>query len=128
MHPNKLVWVNRNDTPWITSDIKCMIRKYKHAFHKVKCKNTPTLWAKFHKLRNETITMIRRNKEIHINKLSENLIPANHSSRNWWSTIKYFMSCNCKESVPSLYDNDTLFKTTLTKPTFLITFFAIRQC
>ena len=69
--------------------------------------------------------MIRRNKEFHLRKQSENLITANRSSRNWWSTIKFVMSSNCnhKESVPSLYDNDTLYTDNFDKANLLYNFF-----
>ncbi|MES9994044.1 MAG: reverse transcriptase family protein [Candidatus Thiodiazotropha sp.] len=100
--PNKHIRIKPLEPPWLTSSIKRHIRKRKRAFKKVKRTNLDEHWTKFRTLRNEVISMIRDSKnsfnEKLVNKLKSNTLTA----KDWWSTLKTFISPDIKSAIPPL--------------------------
>ena len=90
--PNKIVRVKPSNLPWLTANIKKLIRKRKRLFRKARPTNDPLLWQRFRRLRNKITSMIRLSKQNHIDKLAEKLKSENLSSGEWWPTLKHFIS------------------------------------
>ncbi|MCU7958379.1 MAG: reverse transcriptase family protein, partial [gamma proteobacterium symbiont of Bathyaustriella thionipta] len=121
--PNRMIKVNPSDLPWITTNIKKSIRKRKRLFRKAKRSNDPVIWQKFKRFRNKTTSMVRLSKQSHIDKLSERLKSDSPSSRNWWSTLKYFISSGQKSNIPPLQSNGELVVDDTEKANLLNDFF-----
>ena len=106
--PNKIVRVKPSNLPWLTANIKKLIRKRKRLFRKARPTNDPILWQRFRRLRNKITSMIRLSKQNHIDKLAEKLKSENLSSSDWWPTLKHFISPGQKSTLPPLQSNDEL--------------------
>ena len=106
--PNKIIKVKPSNLPWITTNIKKLIRKRKSLFRKARQSNDLLIWQKFRRLRNKTTSMIRLSKQNHIDTLADKLKSENLSSRDWWPTLKYFISSGQKSTIPPLQSNDDL--------------------
>ena len=103
--PNKIIKVKLSNLPWITTNIKKLIRKRKRLFRKARQSNDLLIWQKFQRLRNKTTSMIRLSKQNHIEALADKLKSEKLSSRDWWPTLKYFISSGQKSTVPPLQSN-----------------------
>ena len=100
--PNKTVRIRPSDPPWITTAVRKLIRKRKRAYKRAKQLNTMILWNKFRKIRNKVIESIRQSKQHHLDQLSNKLKSESLSAKDWWSTLKAFISPTEKSSVPTL--------------------------
>ncbi len=68
---NKKVTIRPQEPPWLTKEVKTKIRNRKRAYHKAKRTQLIRHWDKFKRIRNETITLIRKSKQQHKDILSE---------------------------------------------------------
>ena len=106
--PNKNVKIKPSNLPWLTTTIKRLIRKRKRLFRKAKQTSNPASWQKFRRLRNKITSMIRLSKQNHINTLADKLKSETLSSRDWWPTLKHFISTSQTSTLPPLQCNDEL--------------------
>jgi len=67
--PNKVITIRPDDVPWMTQDVRLLIRKRNRFHQKAKRLNTHAAWAQFRKSRNETTKVIRDTKKAHHEKL-----------------------------------------------------------
>ena len=100
--PNKSIRVRTSDPPWITTLLKKQIRKRKRLYRKAKQTNLARHWIKFRQLRNETNTMIRNSKQQFYDNIAEKLKSKSLSSKDWWSTLKTFISPNLNSAIPPI--------------------------
>ncbi len=70
---NKKVTIRPQEPPWLTKEVKTKIRNRKRAYHKAKRTQLIRHWDKFKRIRNETITLIRKSKQQHKDNLSEKI-------------------------------------------------------
>ena len=82
--------------------IKRHIRIRKRANRKAKHTNIPANWERFRHLRNKVIEMIRKSKKLYTDNLSNKLKACTLTSKDWWSTIKYFISPLSNSHIPTL--------------------------
>lgn len=121
--PNKQIRVKRSDPPWLTTLLKRHIRKRKRAFRKAKRSNFDHDWKKFRKIRNAVIKLIRESKQSFYDKLKDKLASDKLSAKDWWATLKFFISPNSKSTVPSLEYNDEIYTDELDKANLLNGYF-----
>ena len=121
--PNKTVRIRPSDPPWITTAIRKLIRKRKRAYHKAKQIDTPRLWNKFKKLRNKVIESIRLSKQQYLDQLSSKLKSNTLSSKDWWSTLKSFITPKTKSSIPTLEKDGHIYSDDTDKANLLNNFF-----
>ena len=106
--PNKVIKLRPSEPPWLNAEIKRSIRKRKRAYRKAKIKNTAYLWEKFRKLRNDTTSLIRQCKKSHNENLALKLKTTELLSKDWWKTMKSFITHNVQSQIPALnYENRT---------------------
>ena len=117
--PNKSITVIPSDPPWITSGLKRQIRKRRRAYRKAKATNQSHHWAKFKRLRNEVTTLIRNCKQQHTNKITQKLKSENLSSKDWWSTLKAFISPHTHSDIPPLESNGNVYTNEIDKANLL---------
>ena len=122
--PNKIVRIKPSDQPWINSSIKRKIRARKRAYKKAKATNAAYHWQKFRTIRNETITCIRKSKKSFYDNLSNKLLKNDLSPRDWWKTLKSFISKQNNTSLPTLENNGVLAFESIEKANLLNDYFA----
>ena len=86
------------------------------------------IWAerdfcKFLKLRNKVTNLIRESKSSFHYSISDKLKSGSLSSRDWWNTLKYFISPKSASSIPPLVNNGTIHSKDYEKTQLLNTFF-----
>ena len=85
--PRKTVKIRSQDPPWMTSNIKKLIRRRKRFHKKAKIKDTTESWERFRKARNECVNTIKLAKATLLKKQTENLEKPDISVRNWWKIL-----------------------------------------
>lgn len=123
---NRNINIKPNEPKWLTSNIKCQIRKRKRAYRKAKRTNSPIHWEKFRQLRNNTINLIRIAKSNHTKQLAQQLGSGNLKPSNWWKTIKDFISPQTQTTIPSLQSDNGLVDEEVDKANLLNNFFCIQ--
>ena len=73
--------------------------------------------------KNKTISLIRLSKQNHIDKLREKLKSDNLTSKDWWSTLKYFISPERKSTIPPLNSNNNVITDATEKANLFNDFF-----
>ena len=121
--PNKTIRIRPSDPPWITTTIRKLIRKRKRAYQKAKQAGTQRLWNNFKKLRNKVIASIRLSKQQYYDNLSNKLKSKPLTSKDWWSTLKSFISPLSKSSVPTLEKDGLVYSDDTDKANLLNDFF-----
>jgi hypothetical protein len=86
----------------MNTSVRKAIRKRKCAYRKAKRTNSESSWAKFRRLRNDTVTLIRRSKLDYNEQMANKLKSEPLSPKSWWSTLKYFISPNTDKTIPPL--------------------------
>ena len=107
--PNKSIRVRTSDPPWITTLLKRQIRKRKRLYRKAKQTNLERHWIKFRQLRNETNTMICNSKQQFYDNIAEKLKTKSLSSKDWWSTLKTFISPNLNSAIPPIESEGIIY-------------------
>ena len=88
--PKINILVRPRNKPWITTNIKTNIRKRNRAYKKAKTRNLESDWAKYRKLRNDVIDMIREVKRQYLIKLHNSLVDKSIPPGKWWRIAKNF--------------------------------------
>ena len=127
--PHKLVTIKLHEPAWINNFRKCKIRQRKRLYKKGKNSNSPNHWSNFKRARNEVIDLIRKSKQKYIDSLSDKLRSGSFSSRDWWKTLKGFISPSSSSSISPLYDtiNDTIVLDEIEKANLLNSFFVLQS-
>ena len=112
--PNKTIRVRLSDPPWISSTLKKHIRIRKRLYRKAKQTNDPDLWNKFRRYRNKTLSLIRKSKQSHTDKLKEKLHSDQLSSKDWWA-FEYVNGFIEKQNKPTILICGISFVVTVTK-------------
>ncbi|MCG7868140.1 MAG: endonuclease/exonuclease/phosphatase family protein [Candidatus Thiodiazotropha taylori] len=84
--PNNVVIIKQSDHPWVTCQIKQLIRKRKR-YHK-KFKNTSNLqyWAIYKKFRNKVVDELRKSKRNYFDKIESLMMEENINNKQFWKT------------------------------------------
>ena len=121
--PNRVVTIRPSDPPWITTTIKRYIRKRKRIFRKAKQTDSPHFWSKFRKIRNKVTSLIRDSKLSFHKSIADKLKSGSISSRDWWPTLKSFISPKSSSTIPPLEKNGTVYVEEFEKAQLLNDFF-----
>ena len=80
-------------------------------------------WLKFKRIRNEVNTMIHDSKQNMYTKISEKLKSDSISSKDWWKTLKTFISPLTRSELPPLELNGTIYTDDTDKANILNNYF-----
>ncbi|MCG8049353.1 MAG: reverse transcriptase domain-containing protein [Candidatus Thiodiazotropha endolucinida] len=125
--PTKKVRIKPTEPPWINCNIKRHIRKRKRAYKKAKRTNLMTDWKTFKTLRNNVVGIIRDSKKEFYDKIASKLLSASLNSKDWWKTLKSFISPSFRTAIPPLEFNNKIYSEELDKANILNNFFQ-SQC
>ena len=109
--------------PWITTAIRKLIRKRKRAYKKATQQNNLRLWSKFKKIWNKVVDSIRQSKQQYVDHLLNKLKSESLSSKDWWSTLKVFITTSQNSSVPTLEKHGNIYSDETDKANALNYFF-----
>ena len=121
--PNKHVRIKPLDPPWLTATIKCNIRKRKRAYKKARHTNLDAHWATFKNIRNDTTTLIRSSKQQFYDKLAAKLKSENLSPKDWWATLKSFITTDSNSDIPPIEINGQTYTDDYEKANILNDYF-----
>ena len=71
--PNRIIAIRNNDLPWITSDIKKLMRKRNRLRRKAKKLNSVYYYDRFKAIRNSVVGLLRKAKSKYHDKLCESI-------------------------------------------------------
>ncbi|MCG8096969.1 MAG: hypothetical protein JAZ17_25655, partial [Candidatus Thiodiazotropha endolucinida] len=86
--PNKIIKIRQSDPPWLSNDIKKLIRKKKRFYDKYKRTNNMHDFENYKHIRNKLTNEIRKSKTDDIRKLAKKLENTNLSPKDWWKTLQ----------------------------------------
>ncbi|MCG8096458.1 MAG: endonuclease/exonuclease/phosphatase family protein, partial [Candidatus Thiodiazotropha endolucinida] len=121
--PNRTIKVRPSDPPWLTSFLKRHIRKRKRAYRKALHSNLERHWTKFRTLRNQVTSIIRDSKQNYFDRIADKLKSDSLTSKDWWATLKTFITPNFKSVIPPLESEGQIFTDEVDKATILNIFF-----
>ena len=107
--PNKMITVRKTDPPWLTNNIKKLLRKKKRLYDKYKKSNNPSHWDIYKRFRNHVTSELRKSKQNQIDKLSERLVNSETGQKDWWKTLKGFIKPDLTNSIPPLSKDDKIY-------------------
>jgi hypothetical protein len=86
--PNKLVTIRKQDSAWLTNEIRKLIRKKNRIHNKAKRLNKPADWNKFRKIRNDVTSLVRKARDVYQDKPVSRLSDDHPSTCNQISGLK----------------------------------------
>ncbi len=86
----KLLQFDQKEPPWLTKEIIKKINERKRAYHKEKRTQLDRHWNKFKRIRNDTVTLIRKSKETHYTTVSDKLNNNETTSKKLVEYLKSF--------------------------------------
>ena len=98
--PNKYIKIRPFEPPWLTALLKLKIRQRKRAYKKAKRTNLENHWSAFKILRNEATALIRSSKNQYFDGLAEKLKSKSLSPKDWWATLKSFITPTFSSNLP----------------------------
>ena len=123
--PNKMITVRKTDPPWLTNNIKRLLRKKKGCTTNIK--NPTTLigifinaleimslvnnpnWDIYRRFRNHVTSELRKSKQNQIDKQSDKLVNSETGQKDWWKTLKGFIKLDLTNSIPPLSKDDKIY-------------------
>lgn len=121
--PHKTITVRQSQPPWFHNDLRKIIRRRKRAYDRAKSSNSPTHWTAYKKIRNESISLLRKSKQSYTENLAEKLQSDNLCSSDWWKILKSFISGPTSSSIPALKIGDSYTNSDEEKADVLNSFF-----
>lgn len=122
--PNKNITVRQTDPPWLTNDIKKMMRKRQRIYKKFKITKNNADFEEYKKIRNKITASIRKSKQNQTDKLADKLKNNDLGPKDWWKTLKQFIKPNHYSSIPPLNKDDAIYTEESDKATIMNAFFA----
>ena len=120
---NKTINFCKTDPPWLTTNIKKLLRKKKRLYDKQKKSNNPTHWDAHKHFRNHVTSEIRKSKQYQIDKLAGRLVNSETGQKNWWRTLKHFIKPEQTNAIPPLSKDGTIYSDDIDKANVLNDFF-----
>ncbi|MCG8113231.1 MAG: reverse transcriptase domain-containing protein, partial [Candidatus Thiodiazotropha taylori] len=122
--PNKIIKIRQSDPPWLSNDIKKLIRKKKRFYDKYKRTNNMHDFENYKHIRNKLTNEIRKSKTDDIRKLAKKLENTNLSPKDWWKTLKQIIKTEQTSTIPPLKRGSTICSTECEKAEALNQYFA----
>ena len=122
--PNKIIKVRQSDPPWLTNNIKKMMRKRKRLYDKYKRSNNIVDFENFKQIRNRATNEIRKSKHKQTDNLAQKLTNNTSEPKDWWKTLKQFIKPDHCSSFPPLIKNEDIYSEDMDKANLLNQFFA----
>lgn len=121
---NKIVTIRPSEHPWITCQIKNLIRKRKRAYMKYKRTSDVRCWQKYKGIRNKVVFAIRKSKQAYFDKLDFLLSNELTNTKMFWKTSKQVLKLGKTSSyLPTLVMDNEYAESDVQKATMLNKYF-----
>ena len=121
--PNKDIKVRKSDPPWLTTNIKRLMRKRKRLYDKYKRTNNSVDFETYKNARNKVTFEIRQSKQYQLQKLTEKLKSNDLNQKDWWKTLKHFITPEQPSNFPPLCKDNKIYTNENEKANILNQFF-----
>lgn len=102
--PLKQSRITKRRAPWLTPNLKLIMKERDKALQKFKRSNNADDWVNYKQLRNFTLSVVRKEKRAYLKSICEK-----HCLRKTWSTMKSLNICrNSNASLPNHLCNPNL--------------------
>lgn len=123
--PNRIITVRQTDIPWLTTDIRKLIRKREKIRKRLKTHRTSFNINKYKQIRNKIVNLLRNAKRKYHESICEKIKTSQFASKNWWTLIKQLTHLSNKPSnLNILVENDIAITDDREKADLLNNFFA----
>ena len=124
--PNRIITVRNGDLPWITTELRKLMRKRDRLRKKAKKKNSDYYWSKFKRIRNKVVDSLRAAKRTYHCKLCDKIKANKFGSKDWWNLVKQVSNISQKSHGIKILvsDNDEIITDDHNKANALNNFFA----
>ena len=115
--------MRKSDPPWLTTNIKRLLRKKKRLYDKYKKSNNINHFETYKRFRNLVTKEIRKSKKVVIDKLTEKLENPNTGPKGWWKTLKQFIKPDQTNIIPPLNKDGLIYSDEIDKANILNNYF-----
>ena len=124
--PNRIITVRNGDLPWISTELRKLMRKRDRLRKKAKKKNSEYYWSKFKRIRNKVVDSLRTAKRTYHCKLCDKIKANKFGSKDWWNLVKQVSNISQKSHGIKILvsDNDEIITDDHNKANALNNFFA----
>ena len=124
--PNRMITVRNGDLPWISTELRKLMRKRDRLRKKAKQKNSDYYWSKFKSIRNKVVDSLRTAKRTYHSKLCDKIKGNKFGSKDWWNLVKQVSNISQKSHGIKILvsDNDEIITDDHNKANALNNFFA----
>ena len=92
------------------NELRKLMRKRKRVYDKAKRTQLQQHWDQYKRLRNDTTKLLRSSKKTYFDNLANKLTSShNLSSKDWWKTLKSFITTQDKALLPAIKENDKIY-------------------
>ena len=96
--PNRVVAIRKDDLPWITKEIKHLIRKRNRLRKKAKKTKSTFIYNKFKVVRNKVVNLLRNAQALYYKSLYDKINNNKFGSKDWWKLVKQISNLSSKQS------------------------------
>ena len=104
--PTKTVTVRQRDKPWVTADLKRVIRKRDRLFKRAKTNQTEYDWRRWREQRNLTTTMTKQLKQQYIQTQVSTLLENKQNPHKYHQTLRDITGRGQDKTIPPLETTD----------------------
>ena len=125
--PNKVITCNDKDPPWLTVEIKTLIKKKNLLFKKFSGSKSETILSQLTSFSNKLAEMILSSKEKYYNNLGSKLNNPLTKTKTYWSILKTLLNGRKIPLIPPILVGDKFITNFSEKATLFNEYFA-KQC
>ena len=127
--PHKMIWIRKSDPPWMNGLIRKTIRKRRRLHSKAKRTNSDYDWAKYRKIRNKCVNLVKSAKDRYIEIQTSSLDSPSLSIHNWWKLLKNVLgTASNKSDYPPLNVEGEIVENDIDKGIIFSTFCCRQSC
>ena len=86
--PSKIITIKPRNKPWFNKRVRTSIRTKHRLFNKYKKHPSAENWSKYKRARNSSVSIIREAKKEYHEKIQNELLVSNLTSKKFWSLTK----------------------------------------
>ena len=122
--PHHTIKISPHDKPWITKDIKTVIRTRDRLYRRYQRTKRDDHYEVYERVKLEVNSKIQSAKQTHKSKLIKKLEDLKNSPKGFWSVAKQVYGNKTRSSIPTLSDQGKQYCTAEEKANLLAEYFA----
>ena len=103
--PSKIITIKPRNKPWFNKRVKTSIRTKHRLFNKYKKHPCAENWSKYKRARNSSVSIIREAKTEYHEKIQNELLVSNLTSKKFWSLTNGLLGAKSNMSIPAVHHN-----------------------